>query len=806
MNPPVSRATEVLDRFESAWNSDAPPGIDAFWAAVRADLADAERPAVLADLVKLDLGCRWRLASAPTGSSDLSPVPGNLPLSPRLENYAARLPDLGPPETWAPALIAEEYHVRHRWGDRPGHGEFLRRFPTIAGLPDALRRCDTELEKDPAPFQMETVASGTQPVPAPLPPPVVLRTFGDYDLLQELGHGGMGVVYKARQRRLDRLVALKIIRPERISEKAILQRFEREIRAAARLAHPNIVTIHDASEVDGVPFLAMEYLEGLNFVRMIRQHGVLVVRDACECARQTAVGLQHIFERGLIHRDIKPSNLILSNHGLVKILDLGLARCFTANNDDTLTRTDAMLGTPDYVAPEQAEDARNADIRSDLYGLGCTLYFLLAGEVPYPGGTALQKLDRHRFGTPRPVQECRPEVPPNIAAVVARLMAKRPADRYQTPAEVVAALEECLRAAERRVAGDSSPRQPRPPVKEASPAEPDGRTDRLGRPSGKSPAPTAPEPEAAPKGPQKSSEPLRRFAGHAKSIEAVAFSPDGRRLVTASMDQFARVWDRETGLEVRRVEAHLKGVLCVAFTPIGRRLVTGGRDRCLRLWDIDTGQRLMRFDGHADDVNSLALTPDGKFLFSASSDHTLRLWELLTGKEIRRIGSPPKGSATKERAGDALLYVAVTPDGKRAITGGRDRTLRMWDIGTGREEHRFPDHSVAVYCVAVSPDGRHLLSAGGNSVRLFDIQSGTLIQRFKGHDKAVLSIGFGAGGQRVVSGSKDGTVRVWDAASGEELECFTGHKGWVMGVAYDPEGRFVLSGGADKTACLWRLT
>jgi tetratricopeptide (TPR) repeat protein len=283
-----------------------------------------------------------------------------------------------------------------------------------------------------------------------------------YELLAYLGDGGMGRVYQARQVRLDRLVALKIVRPDRLARPGAVERFEREARAVAKLDHPNIVRIHDANQAGEVHFLVMEYLAGTDLSRMVDRRGPLPVAEACEYARQAALGLQHAHERGLVHRDIKPANLMVCG-GVVKVLDLGLARLRAPDSLaddgppaapgaevlDTLTRDGAVMGTPDYMAPEQAANTAAADIRADLYSLGCTLYAVLTGEVVFPGGDALDKAKRHATEEPRPLNEVRPEVPPRLAAVVARMMAKDPADRYQTPAEVAEALAPFCRPAAR---------------------------------------------------------------------------------------------------------------------------------------------------------------------------------------------------------------------------------------------------------------------------------------------------------------------------------------------------------------------
>ncbi len=269
--------------------------------------------------------------------------------------------------------------------------------------------------------------------------------LGSYVLLECIGEGGMGQVFKARNWKLGRLVALKLIRKERLSNEDAVRRFHREIRAAAQLSHPNIVLAYDADEVNGTHFFAMEYVEGTDLAKLIKQHGPLPVAQACDWVRQAALGLQHAHERGLVHRDIKPHNLLLTKQGVVKILDMGLARLTVADEDGeastTMTQEGAIMGTPDYMAPEQAEESHTVDIRADLYSLGCTLYQLLTGKVPFSGGTLIQKLKKHQSDQPPPLEQVRPEVPSALADIVYKLMAKRPQQRYQTPAELVRALE-----------------------------------------------------------------------------------------------------------------------------------------------------------------------------------------------------------------------------------------------------------------------------------------------------------------------------------------------------------------------------
>ena len=258
--------------------------------------------------------------------------------------------------------------------------------------------------------------------------------LGPYVLLDRMGRGGMAEVFKARHRRLGRLAAVKTVRPDKRGDPRVVERFLREVRAVARLDHPHVAHAYDAGKAGRTYFLAVEYAEGPDLRRLLQENGPLEPAQACWFARQAALGLAHLHGRGLVHRDVKPSNLALSRDGVIKVLDVGLARAgawaLGAAEAAGLTRAGSLVGTADYVAPEQVEDPRRADGRSDLYALGCTLYHLLSGRVPFPEGTPVQKALRHLSEQPEPLAQVRPGLPPALLHAVGRLMAKRPAERY----------------------------------------------------------------------------------------------------------------------------------------------------------------------------------------------------------------------------------------------------------------------------------------------------------------------------------------------------------------------------------------
>ena len=276
--------------------------------------------------------------------------------------------------------------------------------------------------------------------------------IGPYVVLDKLGEGGMGKVFKAQDTRSGRLVALKVIRPQLLSNPLVLARYRREVQTALALNHPNIAAAYEAGESGDRHYLALEFVDGLDLARLVRGHGTLTIPEACEYIRQAALGLQHAHDRGFVHRDIKPSNILVSGErhhiaatvpAQVKILDMGLVRSvgFEEGLGGTeLTRDGTVVGTPDYMAPEQAKNSSTVDHRADLYSLGAAFYLLLTGKAPFPEGTAIEKILKHQGDRPPNLQKLRPDTPDELARIVTRLLAKKPADRYATAQDLAEAL------------------------------------------------------------------------------------------------------------------------------------------------------------------------------------------------------------------------------------------------------------------------------------------------------------------------------------------------------------------------------
>ena len=327
-----------------------------------------------------------------------------------------------PPDTLAGLLRGANTAMRAADQSTPG----VRDRSTLSGAP--------RLEKSAAPQEKRPKQSDEQI-------PQELREQSKYRIVRLLGRGGMGAVYEAFHERMDRRVAIKIINPSLLDHPEALARFDQEVKTAAKLDHPNVAHAYDADEFGTLRVLVMEFVPGESLDSFLSKRGRLTVVEACRLMRQAMVGLDHAHARGMVHRDLKPQNLTLTPDGKVKILDFGLAKIAGEQKQaQALTRTNALMGTPHYLAPEQALDAAKADIRADIYSLGCTLYCLLTGAPPFDGETEMKVLLAHQNKTPRPLCEVCPDVPQELSDLVDRMLAKNPSDRPQTPKEVAEAL------------------------------------------------------------------------------------------------------------------------------------------------------------------------------------------------------------------------------------------------------------------------------------------------------------------------------------------------------------------------------
>jgi serine/threonine-protein kinase len=677
--------------------------------------------------------------------------------------------------------------------------------------------------------------------------------FGHYVLLEPVGAGGMGQVFKAWHGLLHRPVAVKVIRNP---DPKALDRFRREIRLLAQLTHPNIVAAHDAISAGDRLVLVMEYCDGVTLGRLLRDGGPLAIGTACHCAVQAADGLQHAFERGLVHRDIKPDNLILQG-STVKVLDFGLARLRPADGAEStgLTSEHTVLGTPDFIAPEQALDVRRADVRSDIYSLGATLYCLLTGQVPFPGGTVQEKLLRHQVESPLPIRQVRPEVPAEVGAIVDRMLRKSPDERYQTPAEVATAL------------GPFAAYEPL--VLPAKPAEDEDELPSTGVPT--FPAPL-PEPAEDWRTWSPTSAVRTRVAGGRKRLWGViagaavgcillaggalylfgAFdgqkpadsgTPAGPVAETSAPRLAAAEAFIELVYELKenpnRInslafshDSTLLAVACGRLPPMDAE-ANGG----VVVWDV-TGRKVLNLIGPQDFPGylSVAFSPKERLLAattgywnwkSDSFQSEVQLWDPVENRRLATLTSHARG----------VGHVTFSPDGRVLCTIGRweDRTIRFWDVADllrhgKRVDESNPAHlghidwakgadqdPGMVFAAAFSPDGNRLAACNHAGVVNLYQKSRVGVWKLTRSETCpdcniLYQVGFSPDGERIaVAGGKhnlpyDQTPQVswWHAG------LLTGRRKMlnrsdVWSMSFAPGSRHVLTGDADGDVALWDL-
>jgi WD40 repeat protein/serine/threonine protein kinase len=697
------------------------------------------------------------------------------------------------------------------------------------------------------------------------------KVFQGYALLEQLGQGGMGAVYKARQLHLDRLVAIKLIRQDRAFSPQIKQRFQREARAAARLSHPHVVAVHDAGLAGDIHYLVMEYLEGTDLGSLVRRQGPLPVSAACRFLFQAALGLDHVHACGLVHRDIKPGNLFLTRPGnTVKLIDLGLARLLrdptAPSSASELTQPGDILGTVDFMSPEQASDSRTADIRADIYSLGCTLYYLLTGSPPFPGGTLVEKLLRHQTQTPAAIESLCPDISLALAEVIRRMMARRPEDRYQTPAEAAAALQPFAEEGETITASAPSTPGGVPPSTitmqpgAASEKPPQDRmhertrtrtwalaaaalllllvasgTFWIYRSKGERALPREDTHRlqtgsTAGEGQQGGEEvklpilPVVVQAVDAREIlpeEACAGKPAGD-LVAVLGDPRWRAWG-----EVR----------CLAISRDGKVIACTCDQPAIYLWEAATGSLLRVLRGHKHKVTGLAFDRAGN-LYSAGQDNRIRYWQTASG-QLKSTWEDESGAFGLALAADDSLLALPCVDGK----------VRLWDTQRGQRIASFAGHIGSVQTVAFSPDGATLASAGEDgTVRLWNPRAQAAGPVLRGHTQKVYCLAFSLDGKELASGGIDGdlylwsipggkaigrlshsltegriyavvylpggllassdhfgVIHLWDRAKSKKLRTLQGHAGPVAALALHPQGKLLFSGGDDCTLRRWSL-
>jgi len=762
---------------------------------------------------------------------------------PAIEDYLAGVAE---PERTAllHELIGVELEYRQRGGDGPGLAEYHGRFPDLneRWLAGALAT-------------LATVGPGGTPA-GPVAGPG--RCVGDYELLEELGRGGMGVVYKARHLQLNRIVALKMVLAGGYAGSEEHSRFLAEAEAVAALQHPNIVQVFDFGQRDGLPYMALEYVNGGSLADWL--HGGLPLpKVAAHLLEQLARGIAAAHNRGIIHRDLKPHNILLAKPQgqenrqvplrlcTPKVTDFGLAK--KVEGGSGLTQTGAVMGTPSYMAPEQAEGKKDVGPAADVYALGAILYELLTGRPPFKAVTALDTVLQVVSDDPVPPRQLQSGTPRDLETICLKCLHKQPGKRYATAAALA---EDLKRFQEGR------------PVQ----ARPVGRVERGWRWCRRNPVVAGLTATVAlvlllgasvgiglavwalaEKDRAETSLYVNRITlaqvewehgstqlawGHLEAcpqnlrgwehdylatrfnkntfhaptrenyhLKSVAFSTDGKRIVSGGVHAdgqlnsgYVKVWDLATGAETLTLKGHTGTVYSVSFSPDGKRIVSGGgkinEPGELKVWDANSGTETLTLKGHTNWVNSVSFSPDGKRIVSASIDGAVKVWDADKGTEMRSL------------KGGGGTSVAFSADGKRIVGSGGGMAVEVWDAERGTETLSLKGHTLPVNCVAISPDGKRIVSGSqDNTVKVWDADKGTEMLSLKGHTDWVNSVAFSPDGKRIVSVSGDKTGKVWDADKGTEIFTLKGHFEPILSVAFSSDGKRIVSGSRDGAVKIW---
>jgi WD40 repeat protein/tRNA A-37 threonylcarbamoyl transferase component Bud32 len=671
---------------------------------------------------------------------------------------------------------------------------------------DFLRRLEQERPPGPLPLPIRgalTPRPPTERETSTAGPPAV----EGYEVLGELGRGGMGVVYKARQVRLNRVVALKMILAGEHAGPERLTRFRVEAEAVASLQHPNVVQIHEVGDQNGLPYFSLEYCPGGNLAA--RLDGTpLPPRQGAQLVEALARAVHCAHQRGIIHRDLKPANVLLAADGVPKITDFGLAK-IVADGGEAQTQSGAIVGTPSYMAPEQASGrVRQVGPAADVYALGAILYECLTGRPPFKAATTLETLQQVASQEPVPPRQLQPQCPRDLETVCLKCLHKEPQRRYSSAAALTEDLERWLagrpvRARPVRAWGRMLYWVKRRPLAAALMAVSvlaalallvltlsllwNAQTQAAYQ-----------QAEDARAEEQRQRALARRYlyAAHLNLAERAWQESRAERMRELLEGQMP---EQTGGVDLRGFEWHYLWRLgraehftvkayvhatSVAFSPDGRRLAAVAHTGSVKVWDVATGQELLTLQGQLGVVASVAFRPDGRRLATAAQGGTVQVWDGEDGREVLTFN-----------AQGPLSSLVYSPDGRRLATTGDGKMAKVWDAATGRELLAFKGHTSLVTSVAFSPDGRRLASADiSGTVKVWDAATGRDTVPIKGHNAGVFRIVFGPDGRRLVSASHDGTVRAWDAASGQEV--YTLNLPDVAAVAITADGRHLATAGS----------
>lgn len=651
----------------------------------------------------------------------------------------------------------------------------------------------------------------------PLKLPGKIGRLGDFQVIRELGRGGMGIVLQAFDPNLEREVAVKVLSPELANNELARQRFCREARAAAAVTHENIVAVHQVSddEASGLPYFVMQLVLGETLEQRIRREGKLSVDAVTRISWQAAQGLSAAHAAGLIHRDIKPGNILLeAGTDKAKLTDFGLAR---AAEDLKLTRTGFVAGTPLYMAPEQAK-GDDVDARADLFALGAVMYEALAGRPPFDGKTPLAVLRRVADEAHPRLSRINPDVPDWLEDTIDELLEKDPERRMQTASQLANVLAA-------HFSGEACP-VPASPVdctvaRTASnivSTRPKSRlafTIALGLPfllgiglgmvvGWESKPKTIVETPVAINSDHRQSttaselngpDSIKMFRAGDGAVSSIAIAGDADTIVAGVEDGSFIIWSLASGRQlIQQPNAHEAPIWAVDISNDGKTVITASDDGLVKVWDVSAAAIVTATLSNGDAVRSAALDPSGGKVVTGDRAGKVKIWTISTGKTSHDFDQ-----------GGVINAVAFDSHGLTVAAASSNKSAMLYDIPTGRKRLSFTQHNGAIYSIAFAPEGDWVATASWDrTVKVWESGSGNLIHTIAA-EEGVSSVTFSCCGKILATAGQDGSVKVWNAETGMLLQTFRRHQGWVQAAKFMPQGTVLVTGGRDGTVRAWNV-